>query len=262
MREADAVPRKRVLLILRYVLILAAGSFGLIRSDLSALLVSLAVCLVLLSNVVLARISAISFFSELTQSLLLLVDTVLVSGILVLSSVGPTPFLLFFSVLILAAYVENLVLLGVAAGLIGTVGSAFFGLEKGALQVIFMVVAAEYYGFLVLPERAGEWVERIGVQKGGLAERYVLTLFVAGRGPESMRAFAAVKAMCDKYLEGRYVLSVVDVTEDPERARRLNVFATPTLVKERPGVVRRHFGEFSRAEKLVDALGLVRSEES
>lgn len=51
--------------------------------------------------------------------------------------------------------------------------------------------------------------------------------------------------MCEAYLTGRYRLTVVDVNQNPELARGRRVLATPTLVKERPGLECRLVGDLS-----------------
>jgi len=257
MRESEAIPRKRVLLLLRYVLILSTGAVGmLVGHDIPRVVVGLAVILALVSNLYLTAVSPIAFFHEYTQSVLLLVDTALVSGILLLASAQASSFLLFFLVMILSAYVENLVALALVTALVGFVAVSFFGVENGLIQVAFMVIAAVYYGYLILPERAGEWVDSSVWFGAGRREEYALTLFTTGKGPDSIKAFNSVREFCEEHLAGEYRLSVVDVLEEPERARSAKVYATPTLVKERPGQVRSIFGEFSSPERIRAGLGL------
>jgi len=261
MREADAVPRKRLLLFTRYVLILTTGAVGVTAGrQMSPWIVALAVVLALASNLFLARVSPLSFFDEFTQSVLLMVDTSLVCGILLLSSADPTSFLFFFVVMVMAAYIENLITLGILTALGGVIAVSFFGSENGFIQVPFMVVAGLYYGYLIQPERAGEWVQRTAWLERGPRERYTLTLFTNGKGSDSVQAFHQVRAICEKHMAGEYRLSVVDVLEEPERARAAKVYATPTLVKERPGQMRSIFGKLSEPERVLGALDLPRKQ--
>ena len=44
--------------------------------------------------------------------------------------------------------------------------------------------------------------------EGALGENYVLQLFVTGILPNSVRAIVNIKAICEKYLKGRYDLEI------------------------------------------------------
>ncbi len=85
---------------------------------------------------------------------------------------------------------------------------------------------------------------------------YVLRLFVSGTTSRSQRAIANVQHVCEERLEGRYDLQVVDVYQDPEATRDLQVVATPTLVKLEPGPMRRIVGDLSNRSKLLVGLEL------
>jgi circadian clock protein KaiB len=88
-------------------------------------------------------------------------------------------------------------------------------------------------------------------------EQYTLILFVAGASPSSSQAVARIHAICDRYLEDRYELEVVDVHQQPERADRDNVFAVPTLLKKLPVPLRRIIGDLSDEAHVLVALGIV-----
>jgi circadian clock protein KaiB len=85
---------------------------------------------------------------------------------------------------------------------------------------------------------------------------YQLTLFVNGASEMSARAVANARQLCESNLAGQYHLTVVDVHDDPEAVLRDRVFATPTLVKNRPLPTRRLVGDLSRADKVLVALDL------
>ena len=86
---------------------------------------------------------------------------------------------------------------------------------------------------------------------------YSLLLFVSGAGTSSVQAIRNVQALCEEHLAGRCCLTVVDVHENLEFARRRNVLATPTLMREwpRPEMIR--VGDFSDHAVVLAALGLV-----
>ena len=63
---------------------------------------------------------------------------------------------------------------------------------------------------------------------------YDLVLFISGASDRSRLALANIKAIANEHLNGRYRLSVVDLYQQPERAREHEIIAVPTLVKRLP----------------------------
>ena len=90
---------------------------------------------------------------------------------------------------------------------------------------------------------------------------YEFRLFVAGNTPRSLRAIANFKTICAKYIEGEVSLRVIDVYQQPQRARADDVLAVPTLLQVEPGPVRRILGDLSDAARVVARLN-VRGKES
>lgn len=89
-------------------------------------------------------------------------------------------------------------------------------------------------------------------------DHYVLRLFVTGMTPRSTEAFAAIKAICEEHLQGRYDLEVIDIYEHPELAREEQIIAVPTLVKKLPVPLRRLIGNLSAEERVLIGLNLLR----
>lgn len=87
-------------------------------------------------------------------------------------------------------------------------------------------------------------------------EHYVLTLYVAGTTAGSVRAVEALRELCDAHLEGRFVLEVVDVYQQPALARDEQIIALPTLVKRLPSPMRRILGDLSDKQRLLVGLDL------
>jgi circadian clock protein KaiB len=85
---------------------------------------------------------------------------------------------------------------------------------------------------------------------------YTLRLYVTGNTPRSLRAVANTRGFCEDNLHGRYALEVIDIYQEPERARDAQVVAAPTLVRESPLPLRRMVGDMSERERLRSALGL------
>ncbi|QPF83800.1 circadian clock protein KaiB [Bradyrhizobium genosp. L] len=90
----------------------------------------------------------------------------------------------------------------------------------------------------------------------GSGDRYKLRLFVTGSTPRSARAIANMRRICEENLEGRYDLEVVDVYENPNSTRELQIVATPTLVKVLPEPLRRIIGDLSDKERVLAGLNL------
>jgi circadian clock protein KaiB len=83
-----------------------------------------------------------------------------------------------------------------------------------------------------------------------VAGRYILSLFVTGSTPRSVRAIQNVRAFCEERLHGRYELKVIDIYQHPERIKPEQIVATPTLVKKLPLPLRRLIGDLSNKDRL------------
>lgn len=84
----------------------------------------------------------------------------------------------------------------------------------------------------------------------------VLRLYVAGSTPRSSRAISNLKTICEKNLPGRYLLTVVDLYSQPERAREDQIIVAPTLIRQSPLPVRRVVGDMSNTDRVLAGLGL------
>ncbi len=88
------------------------------------------------------------------------------------------------------------------------------------------------------------------------SQRYLLRLYVTGMTPRSTQAFAALKAICEEHLRGRYDLEVIDIYEHPALAKDEQIIAAPTLVKKLPAPLRRLIGNLSTKERVLLGLDL------
>ena len=88
---------------------------------------------------------------------------------------------------------------------------------------------------------------------------YSLRLYVTGMTPRSTDAIAAIKAICEEFLPGRYHLEVVDIYLHPDEARSAQVIASPTLLKKLPVPLRRLIGDLSDRERVLVGLDLVKA---
>jgi circadian clock protein KaiB len=93
--------------------------------------------------------------------------------------------------------------------------------------------------------------------RAAAAADYDLVLFISGASERSRLALANIKAIASEHLDGRYRLSVVDLYQQPQRAREHEIIAVPTLVKRLPQPLRRMIGDLSDEDKVMIGLDLV-----
>jgi len=85
---------------------------------------------------------------------------------------------------------------------------------------------------------------------------YVLRLYVTGKTPNSLRAIASVKEVCERYLPSRYNLQVIDIYQQPALAEEDQIIVAPTLVRKSPGPLRKVFGDLSDRGRILLGLDL------
>ena len=88
-------------------------------------------------------------------------------------------------------------------------------------------------------------------------ETYVFRLFIAGEEPNSSKARANLARLCEKHIEGRYKIDVVDVLKDATAAHKNNVLVTPTLILTRPLPNVTVLGNLSDTRHVLAALRLI-----
>jgi circadian clock protein KaiB len=86
--------------------------------------------------------------------------------------------------------------------------------------------------------------------------RYVLRLYITGSTPRCARAIANIRKICEEYLEGRYDLEIVDISQQPTLAEGEQIIAAPTLIKQFPLPLRRFIGDMSHTERILLGLDL------
>jgi circadian clock protein KaiB len=87
-------------------------------------------------------------------------------------------------------------------------------------------------------------------------KHYKLRLFITGSTPRSTHAIENLRHICEENLKGQYDLEVIDVYQNPEATRDLQIVATPTLVKILPEPLRRIIGDLSDREKVLAGLNI------
>lgn len=86
--------------------------------------------------------------------------------------------------------------------------------------------------------------------------RYVMRLYVSRSTRRSTLAIMNLKAVCERYLPGRYVLEVIDVFQRADLARADQIVALPTLIKRLPLPFRRLVGDMSDPMKVLSGLNV------
>lgn len=79
----------------------------------------------------------------------------------------------------------------------------------------------------------------------------LLRLYVAGNAPNSVRAIANAKAICEEHFPAKYDLEIVDLLVHPERGLADEILVTPTLLKLSPLPIQRAVGNLSDTSQLL-----------
>lgn len=108
-------------------------------------------------------------------------------------------------------------------------------------------------------EKISNEVKKFGkaLSRSNIAGRYVMSLFVAGSTPISLRAVRNIRALCEERLKGYYELKVIDIYQHPERVKPEEIVVTPTLIKKQPLPLRILIGDLSNRDRLLLALDIV-----
>ncbi len=81
-----------------------------------------------------------------------------------------------------------------------------------------------------------------------------LTLYVAGQTVRAERALDNLRGIVEDQMGLDIDLRLIDVVERPDLAEDAMILATPTLVRESPGPVRRLMGDLSDPDKVLRGL--------
>ena len=84
--------------------------------------------------------------------------------------------------------------------------------------------------------------------------RLCLRLYVTGHAPNSVRAVANCRAICDEHFASGHEIEVVDLLQHPARALADAIIVTPTLLRLSPLPVQRIIGSLSDTNQVLMAL--------
>jgi len=88
-------------------------------------------------------------------------------------------------------------------------------------------------------------------------DKWALRLYVAGKTPKALTAFANLKKICEEQLKGKYSIEVIDLLENPQLGAADQILALPTLVRKLPVPVRKIIGDLSDTERVLVGLDLL-----
>jgi circadian clock protein KaiB len=86
--------------------------------------------------------------------------------------------------------------------------------------------------------------------------KFLLRLYVTGQTPRSIKSIDNLKQFCEKHLQGRYEIEVIDIYQQPALAAENQIIAAPTLVKRLPLPLRRLVGDLSNQDRVLSGLDL------
>lgn len=84
--------------------------------------------------------------------------------------------------------------------------------------------------------------------------RWDLRLYIAGQTPRSKAAYDNLRTLCERHIPGRYRIELIDLLQDPSKARADQILAIPTLIRKLPDPVKRIIGDLSDAARAMVAL--------
>jgi circadian clock protein KaiB len=85
---------------------------------------------------------------------------------------------------------------------------------------------------------------------------YVFRLYVTGASPNSLRAIANTRELCEEHFNDNYELEIIDVHQQPSVAKQENIIALPLLIKKHPLPEKRLIGDMSDMERILKSIGV------
>lgn len=96
--------------------------------------------------------------------------------------------------------------------------------------------------------------------KSNREDPHVFRLYITGASPNSSRAISNLKVFLEKYMKLPYELQIIDVYQQPQIAKSVDIIALPLLIRKLPLPERRLIGDMSNEEKVMRSLGLSKLE--
>jgi len=83
-----------------------------------------------------------------------------------------------------------------------------------------------------------------------------LRLYVTDKTAKSQTAFSNLKKFCERHLQGRYLITVIDLLKQPQLAKGDQIVAVPTVVRKLPKPIRTLIGDLCDTERILVGLDL------
>ena len=93
-------------------------------------------------------------------------------------------------------------------------------------------------------------------QKKSYDDPYIFRLYVTGASPNSLRAIANTRELCEEHFNENYELEIIDVHQQPFVAKQENIIALPLLIKKHPLPEKRLIGDMSDIERVLKSIGV------
>lgn len=87
-------------------------------------------------------------------------------------------------------------------------------------------------------------------------EKIILQLYITGMSENSVRAIQNITQICDRYLEGRFDLEIIDMYKNPSFAEEQKIVFSPSLIRQLPLPRKTFIGDLSDTEKIMLGLGI------
>lgn len=88
--------------------------------------------------------------------------------------------------------------------------------------------------------------------------KWELRLYVAGKTPRSLTAFANLRRICEEHMKSSYSIEIIDLLENPHLAKGDQILAIPTLVRKLPEPMKKIIGDLSNTERVLVGLDIKR----
>lgn len=85
-------------------------------------------------------------------------------------------------------------------------------------------------------------------------KNHYFKLFIAGMNSGSFRAIENVREICDTYLGNEYDLEVIDIYQQRQLLKDMNIIAVPTLVRVNPAPEVRIIGDMLNKKEIIKIL--------
>jgi circadian clock protein KaiB len=101
-----------------------------------------------------------------------------------------------------------------------------------------------------MEKKQGSQIESVNAENSC----YIFRLYITGASPNSSRAITNLKSFLERHLKDQYKLEIIDVYQQPQIAKSVDIIALPMLIREYPHPPLRLIGDLSNEEKLAKVL--------